>query len=425
MAGLYVNLIPFFCCCQREAQKGLPDDVVFVPVAGNTYVTHGNEFAAVSPKGIESWKGEEAVLSTWFKTSKSGGLDLYIEASAKRGASEIKVTCCGASFNVKVDQAEETVIPVGHITTPPEAGYIRIDMQGVKKTGAEFADVTGFYLGGEAAQEPLYFVRDFDAYWGMRGPSVHLRYTMPPQDAEYFYNELTIAEGEDKTGSFFMANGFGEGYFGIQANSARERRVLFSVWSPFNTDRPEDIPEDQRIRVLAKGEGVYIGEFGNEGSGGQSYLVYPWKAGNTYRFLTRACPDGKGNTAYYAWFYAPEDARWRLIAGFLRPQTNTWYAHAHSFVENFSPRQGWLTRSMRMDNQWVRTSGGEWIELTEGVFTYDATAKARVRMDYAGGLEGDSFYLKNGGFFNQSTELNSSFRRPSRGIAPEIAIDKL
>ena len=30
-----------------------------------------------------------------------------------------------------------------------------------------------------------------------------------------------------------MANGFGEGYFGIQVNGPNERRVLFSVWSPF------------------------------------------------------------------------------------------------------------------------------------------------------------------------------------------------
>jgi hypothetical protein len=78
--------------------------------------------------------------------------------------------------------------------------------------------------------------------------------------------------------------------------------VLFSVWSPYRTDNPRDIPEDQRIVPLGSGPGVRVGEFGNEGAGGQSYLVYPWKSGATYRFLTQVKPDGQGNTVYTAWF---------------------------------------------------------------------------------------------------------------------------
>lgn len=35
---------------------------------------------------------------------------------------------------------------------------------------------------------------------------------------------------------------------------------------------------------------MYTGEFGNEGSGGQSYLKYNWKAGNTYKFLLQKKP---------------------------------------------------------------------------------------------------------------------------------------
>ena len=94
----------------------------------------------------------------------------------------------------------------------------------------------------------------------------------------YFYNEITIPEGEDVVGSYFMANGFAEGYFGIQVNSSSERRILFSVWSPYKTNNPREIPEDQRIRLLKKGEQVHAGKFGGEGSGGQSYRKYLWKA---------------------------------------------------------------------------------------------------------------------------------------------------
>ena len=55
-----------------------------------------------------------------------------------------------------------------------------------------------------------------------------------------------------------MANGFGEGYFGMQVNGPSERRVLFSIWSPFRTDNPREIPADQRIVALGKGNGVHL-----------------------------------------------------------------------------------------------------------------------------------------------------------------------
>src|SRR5690606_40657805 len=94
-------------------------------------------------------------------------------------------------------------------------------------------------------------------YWGRRGPSVHLSYTTPAdKDIEYCYNEITVPEGEDVVGSYYMANGFGEGYFGIQVNSATERRILFSVWSPFHTDNPKEIPDDEKILLTAKGADV-------------------------------------------------------------------------------------------------------------------------------------------------------------------------
>lgn len=407
-----------------EPQKQVSADAVAVPIAGNTYVTAGKAGAVVTTNGIESWTEAAAVLSSWFKVSSPGELNLFLKAKAQDGVSVLKVTVAGKTFAVKVKGTEEAVIPVGSVTVA-EPGYVRVDMQGEKKEGAQFATISELLVDGAAAVEPLFFVRGFEPYWGLRGPSVHMKYTLPEEPVEYFYNEVTVPEGEDKTGSYFMTNGFGEGYCGIQANSDTERRILFSVWSPFTTDDPAAIPEDQRIRLLAKGEGVHIGEFGNEGSGGQSYLIYPWKAGQTYRLLTRVHPDGKGNTAYYAWFFAPEENQWRLIAGFARPQTNTWYTGAHSFLENFIPEQGYLERSVRFGNQWALTSKGEWKELTEGMFTYDATARAQVRMDYAGGVEEDCFYLRNGGFFADNTEFKSIFTRSANGNTPDVDVKKL
>src|SRR5690606_19829134 len=234
--------------------------------------------------------------------------------------------------------------------------------KGLSRSGSEFATVSALVMKGSAAGGRTAFTKNNEGnffYWGRRGPSVHLNFELPAEtNTEWFYNEVTVPQGSDVIGSFFMACGFGEGYFGFQVNSDTERRVLFSVWSPYKTDDPDAIPEDQRIALLGKGKEVHAGEFGNEGSGGQSYLSYPWKAGNTYRFLLRGKPDGKGNTVYTAFFYAPEDEQWKLIASFRRPQTTTWLTRFHSFLENFNPRTGDTERRVWFDNQWMRDSEG-------------------------------------------------------------------
>ncbi|WP_280766709.1 DUF3472 domain-containing protein [Parabacteroides sp. PFB2-10] len=395
-----------------------------IDVVGNTYVTDGHKSAKVSPQGIQEWSGSEAVLSTWFKLSHTGELRLFMELPEDVTPATLQVRLFDKVFTLKVENGESPVLPIGTVEVN-EPGYLRVDMQGIRKEGEQYPFVKALLIDGPAAAEPLHFVRDFEPYWGLRGPSVHMGYALPEADVEYFYNEVYVPEGEDKIGSYFMTNGFGEGYCGIQVNRETERRVLFSVWSPFETDNPQDIPEEQRIKLLAKGEGVHIGEFGNEGSGGQSYLIYPWKAGVHYPVITRVRPDGKGNTEYYAWFYAAEESRWRLIAGFSRPQTNTWYKRAHSFLENFLPQQGYLGRKVFFNNQWVRTAKGDWVELIEGRFTNDATARAGVRMDFAGGVEGDAFFLRNGGFFNEYTELGTLFSRTAKGKRPEVDIDAL
>ncbi|RYG00025.1 MAG: DUF3472 domain-containing protein, partial [Chitinophagaceae bacterium] len=178
-----------------------------------------------------------------------------------------------------------------------------------------------------------------------------------------------VPKGEDILGSYFMACGFGEGYFGMQVNSPTERHILFSVWSPFNTDDPKSIPESHKIKMLKKGESVHTGEFGNEGAGGQSYLNYMWKTGNTYKFLLHGVPGNDSITTYTAYFFAPEMNKWKLIASFTRPQTKTYLKRFHSFLENFSPVQGDLSRKVLFNNQWICDDRGKWTELNSARFT--------------------------------------------------------
>ncbi|AQX09569.1 DUF3472 domain-containing protein [Elizabethkingia ursingii] len=399
-----------------------------VPVAGNSFLTvkpSGANEVITSTK-LGNWTNSNTVISTYFRVSNPGTLSIGLKASVPSGTSVVKVTVGNVSKNVTLTGSANTSYTAGdfNISSP---GYVKVDLQGVSKTGGYFADVTDITFGGTAASGTNIFSNDTSYYyWARRGPSCHLGYTIPTSsNVSYYYNEVTVPVGEDKIGSYFMANGFGEGYFGIQVNSATERRVLFSVWSPFPTDDPNNIPPDHKIILNKAGSGVTIGEFGNEGSGGQSYYKYNWTAGQTYKFLLKGEPDGTGKTDYTAWFLSPDTTTWKLIASWKRPQTSTYLKGFYSFVENFNPENGYMGRKAEFKNQWVRTSAGNWQAVSAAKFTVDATYNAQQRIDAMGGTNGNSFFLQNGGFFSTIVAPGTQFSVTAPTQAPDIDFSTL
>lgn len=400
-----------------------------VPMGGNAYLTSGVEedSARVDQAGLRQWNNEKSVFSVWFRVDRPAKVHLGLRLKVPKGESLIRAVTVGRNFEKKVMGDEDSLL--GEISVK-KAGYVRVDLHGIRKQGEVFADVSDLLVASSTPDLKVDFVKDNESnrfYWGHRGPSIHLGYEAPAgKTVEWFYNEVTVPEGQDPMGSYFMASGFSEGYFGMQVNGEKERRVLFSVWSPFTTDDPKAIPDDHKVKLLAKGEGVHGGEFGGEGSGGQSFLIYPWKAGITYRFLNRARPDGKGHTNYTAWFWAPEMGKWQLIASFQRPKTDKYLTGMHSFLENFADRQGYHGRMAYYGNQWARDTSGVWTELTKAHFTGDDIASRGFRLDYAGGTKKDKFFLHNGGYFAENVALGKNFERePSDGKHPVIDFDAL
>lgn len=422
-----IILLLFFSiqACATSAENYSPKSVS-IPAAGNSWVVNdpGNN-KVVTNDGIAGWMDASQVIRTYFRIEKPGKMHISIVAKTRSGSSEIMASFGKEERKIEVKSVTFDTIPVGDFTLL-SPGYNWLELKGISKSSAVYADVKAIILSGPAAEGSLTYVKD-DFYFGRRGPSVHLRYEIPSDitDIQYFYNEITIPEGNDVQGSYFMANGFADGYFGIQVNSPTERRILFSVWSPYKTDKPGEIPEDYKIILLKKGQEVNAGEFGNEGSGGQSYRKFYWKAGTTYRFLLKGIPSVNNSTDYTAWFYAPETGKWSLIASFRRPKTNNYLKSLYSFLENFIPETGYIPRNGYYSNQWIMDASGKWHELTKVKFTADATARKGSRLDYSGGSENGSFVLRNCGFFNDSTTMNRSFERKANGKEPEINFNEL
>ncbi|WP_286272488.1 DUF3472 domain-containing protein [Thalassotalea hakodatensis] len=397
------------------------DLTIEVPIAGNSWIENDIEASdtLITKEGITQWQSEQHQLSTYFYVSKVGKVNLGLKAKTLAGTSTILVELNDQKKRILLSNSIEKIIPIGQFEVV-KPGYQKVIITGIETSSEYYPTISQLLIGGEATAGSNYYVKD-DFYWGRRGPSVHLQYQLPDEDGSYewFYSEITVPKGQDTLGSYYMANGFNGGYFGIQVNSETERRVLFSIWSPYQTDDPTTIPEEYKIKLLKKGDDVYTGKFGNEGSGGQSYVKYPWKTGVTYGFLTRYQPRPEENkTDFTAYFYDPQIKEWHLIASFRRPKTTTYLASPYSFLENFIPGAGQFERMAKYGNQWVKSSDKAWEPMLHAKFTYDATARKEARVDYQGGIQGDGFYLKNTGFFSEHTAYKTPFTRKSTQLPP-------
>ena len=402
--------------------------VVSVPCEGNTWVFENptaTENIVVSG-GIQNWTNSSDKIRTYFYAKETGAIEVGILARFV-GATTLKITLGSETKQVDFEASDSKEKHYAGSFTIDKIGYHFVELEGISNGGGSFGNISDILLGDSSWSSNISYVDAEWFYWGRRGPSVHLNFEEPAnKNITWFYNELTVPVGKDPIGSYFMANGFSSGYFGMQVNSATERRILFSVWSAFDTQDPNQIPAEYTVEPLGYGSGVTVGEFGGEGSGAQSYWVYDWKPGTTYKFLLKGESNADNTIDYTAYFYAPEVGDWKLIASFRRPfPTGKHLTRLHSFLENFNTTMGDETREVDYANQWIYDTQGSWSEMTNATFTTDATGSADARLDYDGGKEGNHFYLRNCGFFSDNETPNTSFTRTANGTAPVIDFTKL
>jgi len=288
------------------------------------------------------------------------------------------------------------------------AGYTRFQLASLTATGSNATEVEALILDGIPVNDA-----HFNLEPRRNAASVHLTYSTP-KDApiELFYNEATAVK--DPVASYYMACGFARGYFGMQVNSATERRIIFSVWdsgSGQTAKNRSDVSDENRVKLLAKGDGVVASDFGNEGTGGHSHLIYSWKTGEPQRFVVTAQAE-ENHTDYSGWWFHPEQKKWMLIASFRAPNDGKWLRGLYSFSENFGGDNGHLQRKVLFGPQWTRTTDGAWKEITEAGFSHDPTGKQN-RLDRFMGVEKGLFFLSNGGFVPGFTKYGEKFTRPA------------
>ena len=329
--------------------------------------------------------------------------ELHLEANAT--GTNLQILVHGTGLNKKLNGSVGDIV----ISKP---GWYTLTFSGTN------AQIAGVNLTGTATEGAK-----FNLKTRRNAASVHIGYPQAAgQEVEWFYNEIQAKT--DPLHTYYMACGFARGYFGMQVNSKTERRVIFSVWDAGKeaVDRNK-VDEDNKVRLLAKGAGVFADGFGNEGTGGHSHLVTNWKTDRSQRFLVHAQKDGTG-TIYTGYYFMPDTQKWSLIASFRAPKDGKLLRGLYSFNENFWGDNGHLKRAAEFGPTWIRTTDGVWKQMTTGRFTHDVTG-GKDRFDYDLTSTGSKWLLQNGGFEGSSPKLGTLVELKKTSPMPKIDLQSL
>ena len=381
-----------------------------------------DEFVKGNPD-YYNWHQVVKQIHFFVKVRKAGELRVQLQFKNK-WALPIRVSVGATVLKAVLPATSKfTTLKLGKVLIA-DTGFVQITLSVPKNTARMQASIAGVLLGGTAVEQMHYNHKP-----RRNAASVHLKYPVADSvKTVSFYNEITVPAGFDPVHTYYMACGFARGYFGIQVNSEKERRVIFSVWDAGNeaVDRNK-VGAENRVVLLAKGDSVITNDFGNEGTGGHSHFVYPWKTQTTYKFLVTALADSASQTTIYAgYFYVPEKQRWKLIASFSAPKDGKPLRNLYSFSENFVGINGQLERKALFGNQWIQNgANGQWSELTEARFSYDVTGKMGDRIDYGASVTNNgAFELWHGGFKNATANYGQAFNRPALLNKPVIDFTK-
>jgi hypothetical protein len=409
MGKLRKFILAFFLCaiCHAQAQLRVP--------AFTAYLSPDPDGARVSSRsGISGWT-DPSLKVLWFGEIKNPGkLDCSVELRLPVGAeTKLRLTIAGKSREAKANGTSGDPVKVDfgefEIAT---AGYLQFTLESLNAPGQTAGDLQALLLDGPASVGAHFNLKE-----RRNAASVHLAYPVGgATNVDAFYCEVTGVESPLWT--YFEACGWHRGYLGMQVNSPTERRIIFSVWDSGGESKDRNkVGAQDRVTLVAKGDGVFSGDFGNEGTGGHSHLVCDWKTGQKQRFLVTAKPTDATHTIYAGYWFQPEQQKWMLISSWKAPKDGGYMHGLYSFVENFGGSNGQLLRKALYGNQWFRNADGQWHEQTTATFSHDPTGKAD-RLDRFMGVEDGQFFLSTGGFLPISTPYGKLFARPPSGHPP-------
>ncbi len=313
---------------------GAQQKTTFVPFSGNAYRTDGGNRRMIGDEGVENWR-MPGTISLFFHLSRPETIQLAVRA---KGHAQVTLQIEEQIFPVVLNTGEYATVPVGKVRIT-KAGYVRVDLHSVSKEGAggiTFGEISDLIVTHRKGA--LTFVHTLPRQVGMIGPALFLSYPLP-EGTEWFYSEITVPQEGERQACYYVASGFDCGYVGLYMSAPSRREVVFTTWNPDRKPLDRIGPATENIRLLRKDREV-IREASLQQIEERCKLPYDWKAGETYRFLTRIHPDESGQAVYSAWFYHPENQQWVLLGSYLRPKPYAGFAINRGYIHPFPHSTG-------------------------------------------------------------------------------------
>jgi Domain of unknown function (DUF3472)/Domain of unknown function (DUF5077) len=384
--------------------------------AFTAYVEPNPEGAWVNePAGVTHWDSPTNRIAWFGQFKESGPVDATVALRIPSGKILRYALTLGAQRReLKVAGRGDSPVNADFGTfSVAHPGYHEFALACLESAGP-CGDVEALLLEGASAVSAKFNLKE-----RRNAASVHWMYPVPAgTNVAVFFAEATGVT--DPLWTYYMACGWHRGYLGMQVNGPQERRIIFSVWDSGNegVDRSK-VGSADRVKLVRKGPGVIAGDFGNEGTGGHSHLVYSWKTGTVIQFAVTAEPTDATHTTYSGFYRDSWAGKWKLVSAWNAPKEGGYMHGLYSFSENFGGANGHLRRKALFGNQWIRTDKDQWIELTRARFSCDPTGKAD-RFDRFGGVEDGRFFLSQGGFLDDFTDYGKEFARPPTGKPPVL-----
>ena len=396
-------------------QGGAEEDA-FVPGFTAYSEPNPNGFEVSKENGLTEWT-QAKNSAVWYGYFANAG-ELNLALSVKLPASEsvsYRLTAANQTLTARTLGADDKPIRLkfGKINIP-KPGYYRFALQGLTKTGKTFGNIVGLSaVRRRHARRPFQPVHVSQRGVGSsdvcgsqrRASRAFLQRSDRKDQPDYdVLRGVRLASGlfrdagqqRDGTPDYFFRMGRREG----------------------SEDRSK-VAEENKVKLLAKGDGVFADSFGNEGTGGHSHLVYNWKTGGTYRFLVTAKIDGDG-TIYSGYFFFPEKQAWGLIASFRAPHDGAYPHGLYSFDEDFGGAYGQRKRLAEFGNQWIRTARRCSGKNSRRRVSPTPAKSQPTAFDFgAGSRIGNRFYLASGGYIEYPPiKYGDTRTRPASGKRP-------
>lgn len=228
------------------------------------------------------------------------------------------------------------------------------------------------------------------------GVSVHNWWTIPRGfgNIKEIVSSIRVPKGSEPIRTYWEANGFSNGYMGMQHNSDTERRILFAVW---------DDGKGSTVDLLNKSSDAVAEGFGGEGTGAHAFIRYNWEPEQTVFFKVTADVNTAKNGATYSGYYSTDGGhKWNLVASFFANKQPIWLKGIYGFLENYGSDSSKI-REGYWGNFTITNTAGKTEKVSKMYFdtTTPSTTKQEVWMQLQGLGPNNEVYQRIDGPKNQ------------------------